>query len=97
MDRQCAKYEGNVLKIEELYELNLKKIAKISSSRLLKQVFSCFFKNPVQNSRAIEKETGLSNTTVNRMLDKLTANNIVFSDERKRGNLYYFYDLIELL
>lgn len=97
VDRQCAKYEGNVLKIEELYELSLKKIAKISSSRLLKQVFSCFFKNPVQNSRAIEKETGLSNTTVNRMLDKLTANNIVFSDERKRGNLYYFYDLIELL
>lgn len=31
------------------------------------------------------------------MLDKLTANNIVFADEKKRGNLYYFYDLIELL
>jgi len=61
VDRQCVKYEGNVLKIEELYE------------------------------------TGLSNTTVNRMLDKLTAHNVVFADERKRGNLYYFYDLIELL
>jgi hypothetical protein len=31
------------------------------------------------------------------MLDKLTENNIVFADEKKRGNLYYFYDLIELL
>lgn len=97
MDRQCVKYEGNVQKIEELYESSLKKVSSISSSRLLKQVFSCFFKNPIQNSRAIERETGLSNTTVNRLLDRLTANNIVFADDRKRGNLYYFYDLVELL
>jgi len=97
VDRQCIKYEGNVQKIEELYSTSLKKVTNISSSRLLKQVFVCFFKNPIQNSRSIERETGLSNTTVNRMLDKLTAGNIVFADEKKRGNLYYFYDLIELL
>lgn len=97
VDRQCVKYEGNVQKIEELYESSLKKVSNISSSRLLKQVFSCFFRNPIQNSRAIERETGLSNTTVNRLLDRLTASNIVFADNRKRGNLYYFYNLIELL
>lgn len=97
VNRQCIKYEGNIQKIEELYASSLSKISNISSSRLLKQVFTCFFKNPIQNSHAIEKSTGLSNTSVNRMLDKLTANNIVFADERKRGNLYYFYDLIELL
>jgi len=97
VDRQCVKYENNIQKIEELYDSSLKKITDISSSRLLKQVFTCFFKSPIKNSRSIERETGLSNTTVNRMLDKLTANNIVFADEKKRGNLYYFYDLIELL
>jgi Fic family protein len=97
VDRQCIKYEGNIQKIEELYSSSLEKISKISSSRLLKQVFTCFFTNPILNSRAIERETGLSNTTVNRLLDKLTANNIVFADNKKRGNVYYFYDLIELL
>ena len=97
VDRQCVKYEGNVRKIEELYVTSLKKLSDISSSRLLKQVFSCFFKSPIQNSRSIERETGLSNTTVNRMLDKLIENNMVFADDKKRGNVYYFYDLMELL
>lgn len=97
VDKQCVKYEGNVQKIEELYESSLKKISTISSSRLLKQVFTSFFRRPIQNSRSIERETGLSNTTVNRMLDKLTENNLVFADDKIRGNLYYFYDLIELL
>ena len=97
VDKQCAKYEQNVQKIEELYKACLKKLSDISSSRLLKQVFECFFKTPILNSRKIERETGLSNTTVNRMLDKLVENNIVFADNKKRGNVYYFYDLIELL
>lgn len=97
VNRQCVKYEGNVQKIEELYESSQEKVSRISSSRLLKHVFACFFRNPIQNSRSIERETGLSNTTVNRLLDRLTASNIVFADNRKRGNLYYFYDLIELL
>lgn len=97
VDKQCVKYEQNVLKIEELYKVCLKKLSDISSSRLLKQVFECFFKTPILNSRKIERETGLSNTSVNRMLDKLVENNIVFADSKKRGNVYYFYDLIELL
>ncbi|MCF0222554.1 MAG: Fic family protein [Fibrobacter sp.] len=97
VERQCLKYEDNVRKIEDLYAASMDKIAKISSSRLLKQVFDCFFKRPVQNSRSIERETGLSNMTVNRILDKLTANNIVFADDKIRGNLYYFYDLMEFL
>lgn len=94
---QCKKYSDNVCKVDRLYKETLKKIETFSSSQLVKKIMDCFFAWPVNTSKSIEKETGLSNTTINRILDKLTENNLVFSNNKRRRTMYFFYDLIRLL
>lgn len=94
---QCKKYSDNIHKVDCLYKGTIEKIDKISSSQLIKKVMDCFFAWPVNTTKSLEKETGLSNTTINRILDKLVENNIVFSNQRKRSTTYFFYDLMELL
>ena len=94
---QCKKYSDNIRKIDLLYKETVNKVEKISSSQLVKKVMDGFFKWPVNTSKSLEKTTGLSNTTINRILDKLVENNIVFPNSRKRSTVYFFYDLIRLL
>jgi len=94
---QCRKYSDNLNKVDALYKETFEKVEKISSSQLVKKVMDCFFAWPVNTSKSLEKETGLSNTTINRILDKLVENGIVFSNNRRRSTTYFFYDLMRLL
>ncbi len=97
VNKQSIKYSENIVKIEKLYTRSIQVIDEKCSSKIAKQVFECFFKMPIHTSKSIAKETGLSNTAINRALDKLVEFNLVFSNHQKRNTLYVFYELIDLI
>ena len=94
---QCKKYIDNICKVDRLYKETFEKIDKFTSSQLVKKVMDGFFAWPVNTTKSLQTETGLSNTTVNRILDKLVENGIVFSNSKRRSTMYFFYDLMRLL
>lgn len=64
---------------------------KVDSYR---HVLFAIFKNPIFNIRSIMELTGLSYNTVNTYIKRLEKEKFVYSNQKKRGKVYFCYDLL---
>ena len=55
------------------------------------------FKYPIFDSKIMQEETGISSTTINRYLNILLKNNVLYTDGKQRNRLFFFYDLVALI
>lgn len=94
---QCRKYIGVFDRINELYEKTIDKACEIFKSSSVVPVVDALFKYPVIDSKTMQKETGISLATINRYLNTLSENGIVFSDGKQRNRHFFFYDLMAII
>lgn len=95
--KQCDKYIQIITKVNALYSDHVAKACALARSAGMVDVIDALFKNPITNAKQIAAETKTPPTSVNRFLGLLVENGILFSDNKPRNRMYYYYALLDLL
>nr|WP_245204263.1 Fic/DOC family N-terminal domain-containing protein [Ammoniphilus resinae] len=83
--------------INDLYEEDMEKSAKIINSSNILKVMNVMFQRPIFTSKSLAAETGISEPTIRRYLNRLEEEKIIFSDGKIRSKTYYYYSLLDKL
>lgn len=95
--KQCHKFIELIDKINKLYQQHMDMVCKlIRSSSYVVRIVDSIFKYPVFNAAIMQKEVDIPLATLNRYLNLLVDNKILFTDQKKRNRTYFYYDLLEL-
>ena len=61
------------------------------------EVINALYSFPVVTAKQISEITSVPTTTVNRYLNLLVENRILFTDNKKKNRTYYYADLLEII
>ena len=95
--KQCRKYIRIFNQINDLYEKTVRQTCNLINSPNAVRIVDAMFKYPIFDSKIMQEETGISSTTINRYLNILLKNNILYTDGKQRNRLFFFYDLVALI
>ncbi len=94
---QCDKYIGIIGQINSLYEKHLETAKTLARSSNIVDIINSLFANPVTTAKTIAEQTKLPLTSINRYLNMLVENKILFTNNKARNRTYFYYDLLEIL
>lgn len=97
VSKQCRKYIRIFDEMNKLYDKTVKQACELIKSSNAVDLIDVMFKYPVLDSKTVQNETSISITTVNRYLNILVDNNILYTDGKQRNRHFFFYDLIALI
>jgi Fic family protein len=97
VSKQCRKYIAIFDQINALYEKTRKQTCDLFKSSSVVPIVDAMFKYPVIDSKTMQKETKISLATINRYLNILSENGILYSDGKQRNRHFFFYDLLGLM
>lgn len=60
------------------------------------EIIECLFNHPVLNARTLEDQLAVSHGQAIRYLNTLETNQVLISDDRKRGKTFFFGELLDL-
>ena len=85
-------------RINGLYQRDREGICRIVRSsdyaiHLIDGMFQC----PVFDTSLMQELTDIPSATLNRYLKQLVERGILFTDEKKRNKLYFYFELLDLL
>ena len=95
--KQCDKYIKIITAINKLYSDHLEIACKLSHSSNMVDVINALYSFPVVTARQISEKTSVPTTTVNRYLNLLVENRILYTDNKKKNRTYYYADLLEII
>ena len=95
--KQCDKYIKIITAINNLYSNHLEVACNLSRSSNMVEVINALYSYPVVTARQISETTSVPTTTVNRYLNLLVENRILFTDNKKKNRTYYYADLLEII
>ena len=98
VNKQCRKYSAMIDEINVLYEATKNKACDLikSSSGIIK-IVDMMFKSPVLDTKSVHENTGIPPATINRYLNTLVENGILFTDGKQRNKHFFFYDLLSII
>ena len=94
---QCDKYIQLITKINALYDDHMNKACALARSSGMVDVINALYTYPITNAKQIAAVTNAPQTSVNRFLNLLVENKILYSDNKPRNRTYYYYALLDLL
>lgn len=94
---QTNKHIEYMTQLDSLYKKSKKIITGLLSSVKSEEIISSLFTHPVVNSASLAKNLGVTTTQARRYLNILEENQILISNDKKRGKVFYFYKYLELL
>lgn len=94
---QCDKYIRLITKINALYNDHMNKACEMARSSGMVDVINALYSNPITNTKQIAEITKAPQTSINRFLNLLVENGILYSDNKPRNRTYYYYALLDLL
>ena len=97
VSKQCRKYIEIFNKINDLYEDTVHKACDLIKSSSAVSIVNTLFRYPVLDSKTMQQETDISLATINRYMNILLKNNILYTDGKQRNRHFFFYDLISLI
>lgn len=95
--RQCDKYIRIISNINSLYERHLDIARGLARSSNIVDVMNVLYRNPVTSSAQIAQLTKVPVASINRYLNLLVQNRILYTDNKKKNRTFYYYDLLEIL
>ncbi len=95
--KQCQKYSSVINQINDLYEKTVPRVCDLIKAANAVNIVNTMFHHPVLDVRTVAKETEISPATVNRYLNTLVANNILFTDGKQRNRHFFFYDFLSII
>ena len=95
--KQCDKYIQIITAINDLYSNHLEVACNLSRSSNMVDVINTLYSYPVVTARQMSETTSVPVTTVNRYLNLLVENRILYTDNKKKNRTYYYADLLEII
>ncbi len=95
--QQCDKYIHIIENINSLYDTHMKIACDLSRSSNMVDIIDSLYKHPVTNVKRLEKDTGISSANINRYLNLLVDNKILYTDGKSRNRTYFYLDLIDII
>ena len=95
--KQCDKYIRIISEINSLYEAHLELAMNKSNSPNIVQVVTALYKNPVTTIKQLSETLSMPVATLNRFLNILVDNKILFTNGKQRNRTFYYYDLLGII
>ncbi len=95
--KQCDKYVKIITAINNLYGNHMKVACNLSHSSNMVEVINTLYSYPVVTARQVSEKTSVPTTTVNRYLNLLVENRILYTDNKKKNRTYYYVDLLDII
>lgn len=98
VSKQCRKNIHIISEINKLYDRTKERVCELikSSSSVIKLV-DLMFKYPIFDTKTIQSETDIPVATINRYINVLMQDGIIYTDGKRRNRIFYFYDLMALI
>jgi len=96
-NKQAVKSIKLVEDINLLYERDLKTAIEVVSNTNVIKIVDVMFKQPIFNVKNISSLTGIPDVTCRRYLNQLEDAHLIFSNDKKRGKTYFYYNLLDLI
>lgn len=93
---QAAKHIGYIDALNALYVKTKTVVKACINSPKFDEIIECLFTHPALNADILEEQLVVSHGQAVRYLHVLEENHILLSDDRKRGKMYFFAELIDL-
>lgn len=97
IDKQTIKNINILKEIEELFERDLEKAREFINGYKIKKVMEYMYYQPVFQVKTISDLSGVSYSTCKRYLDILEKQKIIYSDQKTRNKMYFYYNLLDIL
>ncbi len=95
--KQCDKYIKTITSINNLYGNHLEVACNLSRSSNMVDIINTLYSYPAVTARQPSEKTSVPITTVNRYLNLLVENRILYTDNKKKNRTYYYADLLEII
>lgn len=95
--KQCEKYIQIITEINELYSKHMEIACNMARSSNMVDIINALYQYPVTNAKQIAALTKIPMTSVNRYLNQLVENKILFTDNKKRNRTFFYYDLLGII
>lgn len=95
--KQCEKYIQIITSINVLYSKHMDIACAITHSSGVCNIINALYQYPIINAKQIADITNIPMTSVNRYLNKLVENQILFTDNKSRNRRFFYYDLLNIL
>ncbi len=95
--RQCDKYILMITDINFLYQKHLGIACDLARSSNIVDIVNVLYQHPVTSAKQIAELTNLPKTTINRYLNLLIQEKILYTDNKRKNRTYYYYDLLDIL
>ena len=95
--KQCEKYIQIITEINNLYSKHMDIACNMVRSSNMVDIINALYQYPVTSAKQIAEKTGIPMTSVNRYLNQLIENKILFTDNKSRNRTFFYYDLLEIL
>lgn len=94
---QCDKYINLISLINFLYEKDLKVATSTIKSSSIVDIMNCLYEMPIVTANTLVEKTGIPLTSVNRYLNSLVENRILYTNNKKRNKKYFYSELLNIL
>ena len=95
--KQCDKYIKMITDINALYQKHLNIACDLARSSKMVDVINVLYQHPVTSGTQIAELTNVPQTSVNRYLNLLVQEKILYTDNKRKYRTYYYYDLLDIL
>ena len=95
--KQCDKYIKIITAINNLYSNHFEAACNLSRSSNMVEVINALYSFPIVTAKQISETTSVPISTVNRYLNLLVKNKILYTDNKKKNRTYYYADLLEII
>ena len=97
VEKQCDKYIEMITEINKLYEQHLEVARELARSSHIVDIMNLLYQHPVTTAKQIAEETDIPLTSINRYLNMLVENKILYSDRKSRNRNYFYFALLDIL
>lgn len=94
---QTAKHIGYIDALNALYVKTKNTVKECINSPKFDEIIECLFTHPALNANILEEQLSVSRGQAVRYLHALEDKHILLGDDRKRGKMYFFAELIDLV
>ena len=95
--KQCDKYIRIISEINKLYETHLKLAMEKTNSPNIVNVVTALYKCPVTTVKQLSEMLNMPTATLNRFLNILVDNKILYTNGKQRNRTFFYYDLLGII
>lgn len=95
--KQCEKYIQIITEINALYSKHMDMACTMARSSNMVDIINALYQFPITNAKQLAEMTTIPMTSVNRYLNQLVNNKILFTDNKSRNRTFFYYDLLGIL